>query len=75
LCDAFGQKIPFPQTRAERLSSGDPRPSLEERYPSADSYTSAVIRAVSALRDQRFLLEEDAALIAQRASKILDGSR
>jgi len=75
LCDAFGQRIPFANTRAERLSSGDPRLSIEERYPSADSYTSAVSRAVSALRDQRFLLEDDAALIAQRASKFLDTSR
>ncbi len=33
LCDAFGQKIDFAQTRAERLAAGDPRLSIEERYP------------------------------------------
>ena len=26
LCDAAGQKIDFPQTKAERLAAGDPRP-------------------------------------------------
>jgi hypothetical protein len=32
ICNYAGGKIPFAETRAERLASGDPRPSLEERY-------------------------------------------
>jgi len=41
-CDAAGQKIDFAQTRAERLSSGDPRLSIEERYPRHARYVRAV---------------------------------
>ena len=32
LCGLSGSYIPFAQTRAARQASGDPRPSLEERY-------------------------------------------
>ena len=32
-CDASGMVIPFARTKAQRMASGDPRLSLEERYP------------------------------------------
>ena len=32
-CEAAGQYIPFPKTKADRIASGDPRLSIEERYP------------------------------------------
>ena len=32
ICMLNGGFIPFAKTKAERLASGDPRPSLEERY-------------------------------------------
>jgi hypothetical protein len=60
-CDASGQIIDFARTRAERLASGDPRPSLEERYPSHDAYVAAVTTAANDLAQQRLLLEQDAA--------------
>ncbi len=59
LCDAFGQKIDFARTRDERLAAGDPRLSIEERYPNHGAYVSAVARAANALHRQRFLLDED----------------
>ena len=34
-CEGAGQMIPFAKTKAERMASGDPRPSVEERYSSA----------------------------------------
>ena len=37
LCGQFGQFIPFAATEAERRAAGDPRPSLEERYPTAEA--------------------------------------
>ena len=58
-CDASGQQIDFAATRAERLASGDPRPSLEERYPTADDYVAKVAAAARALQTERFLLPED----------------
>jgi hypothetical protein len=59
-CEAAGQYIPLAKTRAERLASGDPRPSVEERYPSFGEYYSAVKRAIDGLVKDRLLLCEDA---------------
>ena len=36
--DMVGSMIPFARTRAEREKSGDPRPSIEERYASREEY-------------------------------------
>ncbi len=59
-CEAEGQYIPFARTQADRLSSGDPRPSVEERYPSFGMYQSAVKRAIDGLVKDRLMLCEDA---------------
>ncbi|MXY15842.1 MAG: hypothetical protein F4Y57_02245 [Acidobacteria bacterium] len=73
LCDAAGQQIAFPQTRAERLEHGDPRPSIEERYGGRDGYVAAVERAVRALEQDRLLLAEDAErLISAARQRSLD---
>jgi hypothetical protein len=52
--------IPFVRTREERLSKKDPRPSIEERYPSLAHYRSGAAAHVKALVARRLLLEEDA---------------
>ncbi len=59
LCDASGQQIAFARTKAKRLALGDPRLSLEERYPTHDQYGREVTRAARSLRRYRLLLEED----------------
>ena len=59
-CEAAGQMVPFAKTKAERLASGDPRLSIEERYPSFSVYSSAVTRAVEDLVARRLMLREDA---------------
>jgi Alpha/beta hydrolase domain len=59
-CDAAGQKIDFAATRAEREASGDPRLSLEERYPTHADYVNAVSRSANELRQARLLLDADA---------------
>jgi alpha/beta hydrolase family protein len=59
-CESAGQYIPFARTKADRLASGDPRPSIEERYPSYDQYRSAVMRAIDDLVKDRLMLCEDA---------------
>ena len=58
-CDHFGQRIDFARTKAERMAAGDPRPSIEERYPSRADYVAAVTRVANALKNDRFLLDED----------------
>jgi hypothetical protein len=54
-----GACIPFARTRSERQACGDPRLSLEERYPTHADYVAAVTRAAEALYDDRLLLRED----------------
>lgn len=61
LCDRDGSLIPFARTRGERETSGDPRPSLEERYGSHTAYVAKVKEAVAALVAARLLLPSDAA--------------
>jgi hypothetical protein len=72
LCGLSGSYIPFATTRQERQTSGDPRPSLEERYKSAQDYADKRKRAVAALVQQRYVLPEDADALA--ANTPLPGS-
>ena len=58
-CDAAGQKINFPLTSSERLNTGDPRLSIEERYRNHGKYVSAVAQAANELHRERLLLDED----------------
>jgi hypothetical protein len=58
-CDAAGQKIDFARTSVQRLSTGDPRLSIEERYPNHGKYVSAVAHAANELHRDRLLLDED----------------
>ncbi|WP_426956018.1 alpha/beta hydrolase domain-containing protein [Muricoccus radiodurans] len=63
-----GAVVPFAATRAERQASGDPRPSIEERYPGANAYAEAVRAAAARMVAERLLLPEDAARAAERAA-------
>jgi alpha/beta hydrolase family protein len=58
-CEASGQYIPFRATQAQRIAAGDPRPSVQERYPSFAMYRAAVMKAIDDLVKQRFMLCED----------------
>jgi hypothetical protein len=60
LCSLSGSFIPFAETEAERVASGDPRESLEERYGNHAGFLRAVRRAAQQLLRQGFLLLEDA---------------
>jgi hypothetical protein len=67
LCSLSGSFIPFPKTKAERQTTGDPRLSLEERYGDAAGLVRAVQQATSKLVKDRFLLQEDADRYIQAA--------
>jgi Alpha/beta hydrolase domain len=58
-CEAAGQYIPFAKTKADRTNSGDPRLSVEERYPSLSAYSSAVEKAIDDMIAKRLMLPED----------------
>jgi len=60
LCGLNGSFLPFATTKDERLKSGDPRLSLQERYKDHDGYVAAVKKAASDLQAEGFLRAEDA---------------
>jgi hypothetical protein len=66
-CSLQGSFIPFARTKQERLDTGDPRRSMEERYPSKEAYVAAVSKAADKLVSARLLLPEDAKRLAGEA--------
>lgn len=67
LCTNQGGVVPFAATRAERIAAGDPRPSIEERWPDAGAYVAAVRASAQRLVAERLLLAEDAAAMVVAA--------
>ena len=66
-CAGAGSFIPFAADDAERQESGDPRLSIEERYPTHDAYVSLVNQASDRLVQERLLLQRDADVIVELA--------
>lgn len=69
VCDRDGSYLEFALTKEERLASGDPRPSLEERYAGKADYVARVGKAAAALVKERLLLQEDADAYMRAAEK------
>ncbi len=59
LCFLFGSFVPFARTEAERIASGDPRPSLETRYADKADYVAKVRAAAEDLAVRGLILPED----------------
>ena len=64
-----GGYIPFARTAEERRSSGDPRPSLEERYRGFEDYREKFEAHARRLAADRYLLEEDLPRLAALAGR------
>src|SRR5678815_63 len=69
LSGLLGSFIPFAKTKVQRRKTGDPRPSLEERYKSSRAYLQSVSRVARILVEQRYLLPEDAERIIAEAAR------
>jgi hypothetical protein len=69
----YGSYFPYAKTKANRMASGDPRLSLEERYVSQAGYVAAVTKVVNDLVTRRFMLraDADAAIAAAMAHPVL----
>jgi hypothetical protein len=67
LCDREGSFLAFAPDAAARQASGDPRPSLAERYATPATHVAAVRAAAEALVAERLLLAEDVAGFVTRA--------
>jgi hypothetical protein len=59
LMSLMGSTIPFPATAGERKANGDPRRSIDERYPSKAAYLDQVRAAAVGLIESGYLLPED----------------
>jgi hypothetical protein len=64
----LGSYIPFQSSRAEREAAGDPRRSIEERYPSRAAYLARIRAAAVDLINGRYLLDEDLDGVLARAN-------
>lgn len=54
-----GSTLPLAETPQERAMTGDPRPSIQERFPDGAAYSKAIGDAARRLVAQRHMLEED----------------
>ena len=68
ICNYAGGMIPFARTKAERAGSGDPRPSLQERYGTHAGYVKAVEAAAARAVAAGFLLQADADAFVKQAA-------
>jgi len=73
-CTLAGGYVPFAKTLAERLASGDPRLSIEERYTTVGNYYFAASVIAKEMIAQRFLLPDDAARITTQALQQITAS-
>jgi hypothetical protein len=71
----LGSTIPFTATPAKRQATGDPRPSIEERYVSKEDYLGRVKHAAEVLVQQGYLLAEDLPTVTEQASQRYDRFR
>lgn len=65
-----GGYIPFPETIEEQQTANDPRPSLEERYGTADGYACLISRNAANQVAQRLLLPQDAERLIALAEEV-----
>lgn len=68
-CGFVGGFVPFARTRADRLSAGDPRLSLEERYGNRAGFLAQVRAAVTRQQAAGWLLPRDAQRLLRQAEQ------
>jgi hypothetical protein len=72
LFSIIGSMILLARTAEERRGTGDPRPSLEERYGSRDGWARQLAEAADRLVQQRYFLAEDAERLVAAARRSWD---
>jgi len=72
LAEFYGSFFPFARTKEERQRTGDPRPSVAERYASREEYVKRVAAAADELVAARFLLPRDRDAVVDRAARLWD---
>jgi Alpha/beta hydrolase domain len=70
ICMLASSYVPFAKTKAEREASRDHRSSIEERYAGGlNEYLNKIRLSANRLVEQKFLLEDDAAVIVNSAAE------
>ena len=72
LLEYLGTTIPFAIDAAGREASGDPRPSIAERYPSCEDYLEQVRDAARKIVEERLILSGDVELCVFIAAERYD---
>ena len=72
LSSMVGSFLPFPRTAAEREASGDPRPSVAERYAGREDYLGRFTEAALELIEAGYLLGEDLPALTRHALALWD---
>jgi len=67
-----GGYLPFAVTKADRTKSGDPRPSIEERYASRAEYLAKIDAVAQQLARERYVLAADLPAIRDAAARHWD---
>ncbi len=67
-----GSTFPFAATADARAQTGDPRPSITERYASREDYLMRVRAAAEALVTQGYVLADDVPLLLDHAAARYD---
>jgi hypothetical protein len=70
--DMMGTTLPFAPTERERAETGDPRPSIAERYRDRDDYLARARQAAQDLADAGHIVVEDIDLAVQLAAQRYD---
>lgn len=69
-----GSRVPFARTAEERAATGDPRPSLAERYRDRDDYRARIASATDGLIAERFILAKDREFAIESAMRGYDAA-
>ena len=64
-----GATIPFAPTAHRRQVTRDPRPSIEERYPSRQAFLDRVRQSAMSLSEQGYVLESDVQAIVDASGR------
>ncbi len=64
-----GAFLAFERTKAAREESGDPRPSIRERYPTQQDYISSLEAACKQLVERGFLLDSEVHVLLEKYGK------
>ncbi len=69
----IGSTVSFAVSAAERATTGDPRPSIEERYASRDAFLQRVRAEGEQLAARGYMLAEDVEVVLKNAADRWDG--